>query len=159
MPVNPLPYWWSLWHETRTLWWTVWDDGINWKTFQFKTMEMSENVKKQTRAKRNDGQLKKLSIVIPQSFSIYIQCPVPCVAVLHYRLGIGIRSKFGYPFFDIVQLFVKPIRLNSWIKNPEIRCRIATWTRCPLPISIVGGQIIVIQLLRKISFTPTPIDQ
>src|SRR5690606_41113492 len=45
------------------------------------------------------------------------------------------------------------------IKHPEIRCIIATTTCCPLPISVVGRQIVIIQLFSEIRFAPTPIYQ
>ncbi len=53
------------------------------------------------------------------------------------------------PFFNITTLWVKFLLLLPRIEYSEIRLCIATSGRCPLPISIVHGWIIIDQMVCK----------
>ena len=60
---------------------------------------------------------------------------------------------------DELPVRIKTLRLGGWIENAEIRLRVTSGGRSPLPSAIIGGQIKIIQMQRKIALTPTPVDQ
>src|ERR1700712_845272 len=70
--------------------------------------------------------------------------------------GFGIVEllQIRQPFLYINSLGIKFFLLQRWIENPEIRRRIATASCRPLPAAIIGGKVIVQQLLREIGFAP-----
>jgi hypothetical protein len=67
--------------------------------------------------------------------------------------------KLGYPFPYVFALRVKLFGLERRTEHPEIRSGVSTRTGCPLPASIIGGQIVVEELPGKIGFAPAPVDE
>jgi hypothetical protein len=57
-----------------------------------------------------------------------------------------------------IPLPVELLRLRHRIENPEPRLRIAPGRRRPLPAADIRGQVVIVQLARKITFAPAPVD-
>jgi len=72
--------------------------------------------------------------------------------------GRGDSPQFRDPRFDVRVIRIVPSLLQPRIENPKIWLRIAAGRRAPLPVSIVDRGIVVHKLLRKVAFSPAPVD-
>src|SRR5690606_1577211 len=78
--------------------------------------------------------------------------------MVNHRECIGLRV-FLHPLFHISFLGIKFFSLRPRIENTKIRCSVTTTSSGPLPVPIIGGQIVIQKLFSKICFTPPPVDQ
>ena len=63
----------------------------------------------------------------------------------------------GNPFSDIFKVRIVFFKLFGGIENPEIRRRVTTGSRHPLPVTYVLSQVEIQEFFGKIGFAPTPI--
>jgi len=94
-----------------------------------------------------------------QCFRINFQAALAGKLMIHDRFRIIKLHVLGNPFFYVFHFWIKLLRLQVWIENSEIRCRITTATSSPLPVAIIRSQFKIEQLFREISFSPAPVDQ
>ena len=67
-------------------------------------------------------------------------------------------SEFGDPFFDVEAVGIELFLLVPGVEDAEVGLGVAAGARDPLPIPIVDCRIVVDQCLRKVLFSPPPID-
>ena len=63
------------------------------------------------------------------------------------------------PFIDVCHIGIELFGLFDGVEDPEIGCRIAARTGSPLPVTVIGRQLVVEELFREICFAPPPVDQ
>jgi len=79
--------------------------------------------------------------------------------MIDHRFGIFRSSVFRNPSLHIGKVGVKFLQLLHGIEDPEIRGSIASGAGGPLPVPIVGGELVIDQFTGKISFSHTPVNQ
>jgi len=79
--------------------------------------------------------------------------------VRHHRGGIGGSTQLGHPPSDVLHFGIEFYGLDFRIEEAEIGGGVASAAGGPLPVAVVGGEVIVEQLLRKIAFAPEPVVQ
>src|SRR6185503_18435165 len=66
--------------------------------------------------------------------------------------------KLGDVLPDESALGVEFLRLGYRVEDAEIGLRVTSGRSCPLPTAVVRRKVVVIQALRKVALTPTPVD-
>ena len=74
-----------------------------------------------------------------------------------HRCRIIGTAQLGDPAADVLLSGVAPLLLLSRVEDPEVGRCIAAGAGHPLPVTVVGCQVVVEQLRRKVSLSPSPV--
>src|SRR5262245_49587911 len=73
-------------------------------------------------------------------------------------LAVRDAGQLRYEAADVGALRVEPLRLEDGVEDPEVRRRVRSAARDPLPAAVVVGEVGVGELALEPGFAPLPVD-
>ena len=74
------------------------------------------------------------------------------------QVFVRYAGQFGQVAANEAPLGIEFLRLEDGVENPKVRLCIAPCRGGPLPAAVVGGQVIVVQVLGKKALAPAPVN-